>query len=123
VAVSHYAFRLLALPEQLTIVWQESTFLATRWEEEDAVNLYYMEGGFFAEVFYDQHQEVPVRTRTFTSRKCLEDYTPYIRLEDLEKEKPPMASPKDKQNRGEAEGGGLLLLLAGGRPCPTLGVS
>ena len=82
--VSHYAFRLLALPEQLAIVWQEGTFLATRWEEEDAVNLSYMEGGFFAEVYYDQHQEL-VRSRTFTSRRCLEDYTPYIRLEDLEK--------------------------------------
>jgi hypothetical protein len=81
----HYTFRLLALPEQLTIVWQEGSFLATRWEEENAVNLYHMEGGFFAEVFYDQHQDVLVRTRTFTSRKCLEDYTPYIRLSDLEK--------------------------------------
>jgi hypothetical protein len=81
----HYTFRLLALSEQLAIVWQEGTFLATRWEEEDAVNLYYMEGGFFAEVFCDQHQEVLLRTRTFTSRKCLEDYMPYIRLDDLEK--------------------------------------
>ena len=43
--VYHYAFRLLALPEQLTAVWQEGTFLATRWEEEDAINLYHMEGG------------------------------------------------------------------------------
>jgi hypothetical protein len=85
VPISHYAFRLLALPEQVTAVWQEGTFLATRWEKEDAVNLSYMEGGFFAEVYYDQHQNVLVRTRTFTSRKCLEDYTLYIRLEDLEK--------------------------------------
>ena len=83
--VSHYAFRLLALSEQVAIVWQEGTFLATRWEEEDAVNLSYMEGGFFAEVYYDQHQEVLVRTRTFTSRNCLEDYMPYIRLDELEK--------------------------------------
>jgi hypothetical protein len=45
----------------------------------------YMEGGFFAGVFYDQHQNVLVRTRTFTSRKCLEDYMPYIRLDELEK--------------------------------------
>ena len=69
----------------MALVWQEGTFLATRWEAEDAVNLYHMEGGFFAEVFYDQHQDVLVRTRTFTSRKCLEDYTPYIRLDDLGK--------------------------------------
>jgi hypothetical protein len=85
VPISHYAFRLLTLPEQLAIVWQEGSFLVTRWEEENAVNLYHMEGGFFAEVYYDQHQDVLLRTRTFTSRNCLEDYTPYIRLEDLEK--------------------------------------
>ena len=53
--ISHYAFRLLGLPEQVAAVWQEGTFLATRWEEEDAVNLSYMEGSFFAEVYYDQH--------------------------------------------------------------------
>jgi hypothetical protein len=51
----------------------------------NAVNLYHTEGGFFAEVFYAQHQDGLVRTRTFTSRKCLEDYTSYIRLDDLEK--------------------------------------
>ena len=43
-----------------------------------------MEGNFFAEVHYDQRQDVIVRPRTFTSRNCLEDYMPYIRLDNLE---------------------------------------
>ena len=89
--IYHYAFRLLALPEQLVAVWQEGSFLATRWEDEAAVNLYHMEGNFFAEVHYHQRQDVIVRTGTFTSRKCLEDYTPYIRLDDLKKESPDLS--------------------------------
>jgi len=83
--VYHYPFRLLALPEQLAAVWQEGTFLATRWEEENAINLYHMEGKFFTEVHYDQRQDVIVRTCAFTSLNCLEEYMPYIWLDDLEK--------------------------------------
>lgn|GEM_PF-6550949 len=48
------------------------------------MNLYHMEGNFFAEVHYNQRQDVIVHTRTFTSLRCLKQYTPYIQLDDLE---------------------------------------
>lgn len=37
---------------RLGIVLLEGTYLATRFEEEDTVNLYYI-GSFFAEMYYD----------------------------------------------------------------------
>ncbi|KAA9338722.1 hypothetical protein F0P96_07845 [Hymenobacter busanensis] len=76
----HYAFRLLSLEDQLATVWAEGRFLMTRWEEEDAINLYHMPGGFFAEVYYDEETNHLHRTRTFTSVACLEDYAIYVRL-------------------------------------------
>lgn len=82
--VGHYAFRLLELSEQLATVWQEGQFLATRFEDGHAVNLYRMDGDFFAEIYYQQEQDVLSRVRTFNSGKCLEPYAAYIRLEDLE---------------------------------------
>ena len=45
-STSHYAFRLLPLDEQLATVFDEGTFLMTRWEEEDAINLYWLAGRF-----------------------------------------------------------------------------
>ncbi|TGE29748.1 hypothetical protein [Hymenobacter metallicola] len=81
--ISHYGFRALPFPEQLAVIWAEGTFLATRWEEEDAVNLYHM-GTFFAEVFYDPDENKMLSTRTFTSRECLLDYAVFIKLNDLE---------------------------------------
>ncbi|UOQ53032.1 hypothetical protein [Hymenobacter cellulosivorans] len=81
--ITHYAFRALPFPEQLAAIWAEGTFLATRWEEEDAVNLYHL-GTFFCEVYYDPDTNELLRTRTFTSRTCLEDYAAYIKLDDLE---------------------------------------
>jgi hypothetical protein len=81
---SHYAFRALPFEQQLPLVWCEGTFLARRWEEEDAVALYHMDGHFFCEVYLEQVNYTVLRLRTFTSLVYLDDYTPYIRLGDLQ---------------------------------------
>ena len=44
---SHYAFRALPFKEQVVLVWNEGRYLATRYEEEGTVALYYMQGKFF----------------------------------------------------------------------------
>jgi hypothetical protein len=80
--ISHYAFRALPFEQQVALVWQEGTFLARRWEEEDGVQLYHL-GSFFCEVYYDPETNELLRTRTFTSAQYLEDYASYIRLDDL----------------------------------------
>lgn len=84
----HYAFRAMMLDEQVYLVVSEGEYLARRYEEvdfgkaADGVNLYHM-GTFFCEVFYTCDLNKIVRTRTFTSAKCLEDYAAYITLPDL----------------------------------------
>lgn len=80
---SHYTFRALPLEQQLPLVWVEGSFIAKRWEEEEAVGLYHMEGGFFCEVYYDGESNMLLRVRTFTSTACLEEYACYVRLDDL----------------------------------------
>ena len=80
--VSYDAFCLLPHDQQLATVWTAGSFLATRWEEEDAVNLYHV-GRFFVEVYYDPAANAVLLTRAFTSREGLLDYTPSIGLEDL----------------------------------------
>ncbi|RFP63478.1 hypothetical protein D0N36_19250 [Hymenobacter lapidiphilus] len=79
----HYAFRALSFEQQLPVLYAEGHFLANRYEEEDAVNLYQMPGGFFVELYYDQAENRVVRLRTFTSPRLLEDYAPYVKLPDL----------------------------------------
>ena len=78
--VSHYAFRLLPLHEQLATVFTEGTFLMTRWEEESAINLYWLTGQFFAEVYYDEVGNLLYQVQAFTSMACLADYLCYVRL-------------------------------------------
>ncbi|WP_375418164.1 hypothetical protein [uncultured Hymenobacter sp.] len=84
---SHYAFRALSFEQQLPLVWQEGTFLARRWEEEDGVALYQMDDGFFCEVYLELEHYKVLRLRTFTSSADLEDYACYIRLDDLSEPK------------------------------------
>jgi hypothetical protein len=81
---SHHTFRALPFGQQLPLVWTEGTFVAQRWEEEDAVGLYHMEGGFFCEVYLEQEHYTVVRLRTFISSKCLMDYACNVRLDDLQ---------------------------------------
>ncbi|WP_133272477.1 hypothetical protein [Hymenobacter radiodurans] len=80
---THYSFRALPFADQLSAIWQEGVFLACRYEEEDAINLYHFSGGFFVELYYDQFANTLVRTRTFTSINCLEDYAVSINLKEL----------------------------------------
>ena len=77
-----YQFNALLYDRQLAAVFDTGRFLATRWEEEDAVNLYHLPGGVFVEVFYDTLANAIVRVRSFTSAAPLEDYTPGIVLPD-----------------------------------------
>jgi hypothetical protein len=80
--ISHYAFRALSFEEQLPVVWEEGSWLARRYEEEDWINLYHL-GGFFVELYYNPEANRVHRTRTFTSRECLLDYAVYVSLQDL----------------------------------------
>lgn len=80
---SHYAFRALPLEQQLPLVWVEGRFLARRWEEEDGVSLYHMEGDFFCEVYLNPETLEILRLRTFRSIGPLEDYMGHIYLTDL----------------------------------------
>lgn len=70
-----YEFNLLPYEYQLVVALDYGTFLATRWKE-DAVNLYHLPVGVFAEFYYDTHVNQIVRA--FTSAGQLEDYAVYI---------------------------------------------
>jgi hypothetical protein len=70
---------------QLVAVFDEGTFLARRWEEEDGINLYHLPGGFFVELYYDTHANELARLRSFRNAGPLENYTLSIELpEDFE---------------------------------------
>ena len=75
-----YEFNALPYERQLVLVFDQARFLATRWEEEDAVNLYVLPGGPFVEIFYDTHADEITRLRAFTSSAPLEDYVVSIQL-------------------------------------------
>jgi len=79
---SRASFDQLPLQAQLGLVVFEGTFLATRFEEEDTVNLYHM-GSFFAEVYYDPEVNHLHHCRTFVRKEELEDYAVYIDLPEL----------------------------------------
>ncbi|MBO0358615.1 hypothetical protein J0X19_11720 [Hymenobacter sp. BT186] len=73
-------FNASRLEFQYAAVWAEGDYLARRYEEEDAVNLYRMPGGYFVEVFYDQMENALSGVRAFTDKDRLEDYACYIKL-------------------------------------------
>jgi hypothetical protein len=80
---SRYAFKRLALQEQLAITLLEGTYLTMRFGEDgDRINLYHM-GSFFAEVYYDLEVNHLHYCRTFVSTRPLEDYTNQMRLPNL----------------------------------------
>ncbi|SET99327.1 hypothetical protein [Hymenobacter actinosclerus] len=79
-------FNTLDFEAQIVAVWDQGRFIATRYEEEDTVGLYYMRGGFFVELFYNSDaNHIVDRTRPFLShdRDSLEDYAVYVNLDDL----------------------------------------
>lgn len=84
-AVSYSLFCALSSLQQYSAVWQEGTFLARRYQEADAVNLYCMEGGYFAEVVYDQRTSHlrTVEVFSFGDNERLANYTSSIKLDDL----------------------------------------
>ena len=49
--ISYHAFCALSQLEQVPLVWVEGMLITRRWEEEDGVSLYHMEGDFFCEVY------------------------------------------------------------------------
>jgi hypothetical protein len=75
-----YQFNALPYDRQLVAVMDTGTFLATRWEEEDAVNLYHLSSGLFAELYYDMHAKQITKVCAFTSAAPLEGYAAYIDL-------------------------------------------
>jgi hypothetical protein len=81
---THYTFRLLSSAVQLVVTMQVGTYLATRWEEEDAVDLYHLPAGFFVEVYYRAAGNKVERLHSFVSKGPLADYAVYIQLTDLE---------------------------------------
>jgi hypothetical protein len=78
-----YEFNLLSYERQLVAVFDTGTFLATRWEEEDAVNLYHLPDGVFVELYYDTHTNEITRLRSFVSAAPLADYVAGIRLPEF----------------------------------------
>ncbi|MGI4734099.1 MAG: hypothetical protein ACRYG7_02875 [Janthinobacterium lividum] len=78
-----YEFNALPYERQLVTVFDEGTFLARRWEEEDGINLYYLLGGVFVEIYYDTPLNQIVRVRAFTSLSQLEEYAANVQLPSL----------------------------------------
>jgi len=54
-------------------VFDQARFLATRWEEEDAVNRYVLPEGPFVEICYNTYVNEITRLRAFTRSVPLED--------------------------------------------------
>ena len=75
-----YEFNALPDERQVALVFDQARFLATRWEEEDAVNRYVLPGGPFVEIFYDTHANKITGLRAFTHSALLEDYVVGIPL-------------------------------------------
>ncbi|WP_324675070.1 hypothetical protein [Hymenobacter sp. GOD-10R] len=75
-------FKFLSQVDQLGTVLNEGTYLATRYEEEDTINLYHL-GSFFVEVYYDPEVNHLHQCLCFTDAGGLEDYAVYVGLQDL----------------------------------------
>ncbi|MGI4865987.1 MAG: hypothetical protein ACRYFZ_18840 [Janthinobacterium lividum] len=81
--MSLHAFQLLSPVMQLYWVIHHGTFLANRWEQEGAVNLYHCAGdgrGFFVEVGIDDGRGQAVVLRSFSDSEALADYAQGVRL-------------------------------------------
>ena len=76
-------FQALTRVDQLGVVLNEGTYLATRYEEEDMINLYHL-GSFFVEVYYDPEINHLHECRSFTDIEGLDNYTVYVGLQDIE---------------------------------------
>ena len=70
-----YEFMALSSPQQLSAVWQQGQFLASRQQGDQRVNLYTM-GAFFVEVFYSPSSNEITRHRAFVTSQLLLPYLP-----------------------------------------------
>ena len=75
-----YEFNALPYERQVVLVFDQARFLATRWEEEDVVNLYVLPGGPFVEIFYDTHANEITRLLAFTRSAPLKGYVEGVQL-------------------------------------------
>ena len=81
-------FNALPFQEQTVAVWKHGTFVATRYKEEDTIALYHMNTGFFVELYYNNGvNKLCEHLTTFTGADIdrLEDYTCYVRFDDLKR--------------------------------------
>lgn len=79
------AFRRLSAVVQLYWVLRHGTYLAQRWDDESAVNLYHCAGdgrGFFVEVGIEDGRGQAVVLRSFSDSEALADYAHGVRLPD-----------------------------------------
>lgn len=81
--IFYHAFCVLPFKEQLPLVWMEGSLLAQRWEEQDTMGLYHMDGGFFCELTYNQELNAVSEIYPFLDTDWLEHYTCSIDLNDL----------------------------------------
>jgi hypothetical protein len=78
-----YEFNALPYERQHVYVFDEDTYLARCWEEDDGISLYHLPGsgtGFFVEVYYDTYANEILQVRAFTSLNQLEDYAAGVQL-------------------------------------------
>jgi hypothetical protein len=83
-----YIFKLLPYDRQLVAVSDTGSFLATRWEVGEAVNLYHLAGagkGVFVEVHYATQANEIVRVRAFTHPHPLVRYVGDVQLPETRK--------------------------------------
>ena len=77
------AFQVLFEPDQVAAVYAAGTFVARRWQQVDeAVRLYRMPGGFFAELPYHTTRRQVLYPGSFGDDEPdkLEDYALFVRL-------------------------------------------
>lgn len=76
-------FQTLSEESQMAAVFATGTFVATRWQEEhEAVHLYEMPDGFFAEITYNTADNEVLYPGSFDANNNdkLEDYAVFVRL-------------------------------------------
>ncbi|MGI4872450.1 MAG: hypothetical protein ACRYFX_14885 [Janthinobacterium lividum] len=78
-----YQFNQAPHADQLQLVFLHGTFVANRWEGNEGVNLYYLDGpgtGFWVELYYAPAENAIVRVRSFRSAEPLGEYVAGVEL-------------------------------------------
>ena len=74
-----YQFNALSEEAQQNAIWERSTFIITRLDGHEYVNLYALDA-FFVELRYDPIRNQVIEHRAFTHTSRLESYLALIRL-------------------------------------------